>query len=60
MKYLTWNEIADLYDSAHGGAESMSRPARTLPLSYVFDWVAKNVEDVKVTDDGYMIPKEDK
>ena len=45
---LTWNELADLYDAAHGG-----RRARTLPMEKVFAWAEKQ------TDKFWLHPEEE-
>jgi hypothetical protein len=48
-KCLTWNELADLYDKMVGDS---SRPARTLPMNYVFDWAVRQVKIIKINEDG--------
>ena len=45
-KALSWDDLAELYDSVHSG-----RPARTLPMDYVFEWVEEQ-KGFKVMDDG--------
>lgn len=32
---LTWDDLANLYDEEHPGT---SRPARTLPMEFIFQW----------------------
>ena len=51
-KPLTWEEIANEYDKRHNRT---ARPARTLPLNYVFEWL-RNHPDFVVKDG--MIYKE--
>jgi len=46
-KNLTWDELADDYDACHSG-----RPARTLPLDYVFDWAEEETNRYRVTEEG--------
>lgn len=46
---LTWDELADLYDKAHG---SGGRRARTLPMDQVFQWAAKQTDKFRVAADG--------
>ena len=56
-KALTWNEIANIYDSCHFRNKSemaVGRPARTLPMEQVFDWVAKQKDKFVVTKDGTL------
>lgn len=36
MNPMTWNEVADLYDSRNSG-----RKARTMPMRTVFEWAAR-------------------
>ena len=45
---LTWDEVANIYDSRKGG-----RKARTLPMALLFDWVASQ-DDFFVDDEGYI------
>lgn len=48
-KALTWDDLANLYDKAH---PSTNRPARTLPMDQVFNWVKRQ------TNKYYVVPKE--
>ena len=48
-KNLTWDELADDYDACHSG-----RPARTLPLDYVFDWAEGQKERYRLTNTGTL------
>lgn len=50
-KPLTWDEVANVYDSRHSG-----RKARTMPMDVVFDWVASQ-DDFFVGDDDCLYRK---
>ena len=51
MKPLTWDELADLYDSSSGG-----RRARTLPMEQVFEWAERQTDRFRVSQDGTIRP----
>jgi hypothetical protein len=56
-KKLTFDDAANIYDQNHGGA---SRPARTLPIDTVLDWLDSS-DLVETDEDGfYYLKKEDK
>lgn len=48
---LTWDELAGLYDSRHGG-----RKARTLPMEKVAEW-AERQPDIEVGKDDCFYMK---
>jgi hypothetical protein len=48
-KALTWNELADIYDTAH---PSTIRPARTLRMETVFEWAENQTNKFLVDKEG--------
>ena len=48
-KDLTWNELANDYDSCHSGFK-----ARTLPMKDIFEWAEKQEKRYKVTKTGTL------
>jgi hypothetical protein len=48
-KAITWEELADAYDSCHS-----NRKARTLPMDEVFDWGEKQKQFWVDETDGSM------
>ena len=52
-KYLSWDDLADIYDKKTGGK------ARTLPMQSIADW-ASNQKDILTANDGrfYIIEGE--
>lgn len=46
-KELTWDDLANAYDSEHNGTK-----ARVLPMDKIFDWAEKQKKRFKVTKDG--------
>jgi hypothetical protein len=51
-KALTWDDLANEYDKSH-----TERPARTLPMDYVFEWAEKQTDKFKVSKNGTMHKK---
>jgi len=51
---LTWDELANYYDKYHTG-----RPARTLPMDYVWDWASKKKNLFFVDKDETICLKEE-
>lgn len=51
---LTWEELADIYDSEHNG-----RKARTLPMGSIFEWAERQPHRFRVDDDGYLYRREE-
>ena len=49
MKKLTMEDIADIYDKENHG-----RPARTLPMDYVFEWAVKQTDRFAYDEDGVL------
>lgn len=47
---LTWNQLADFYDSFHPG----SRPARTLRMETVFAWAEAHPETFYLGEDDCL------
>ena len=48
-KRLRWDELADEYDKHHNG-----RPARTLPMDFIFEWAQSQEDRFIVDDEGYI------
>lgn len=46
-KPLTWDELADIYDSC-----CSTRPARTQPMDKIFAWAEKQTDKFQVTANG--------
>lgn len=51
-KYLTWDDLADLYKERTGGR------ARIRPMDEIYDW-AVSQPDIKKTDDGLILNKKE-
>ena len=51
-KYLTWDDLADLYKERTGGK------ARIRPMDEIYDW-AVSQPDIKETDDGLILNKKE-
>ena len=47
-KYLTWDDLADLYKERTGGK------ARIRPMDEIYDW-AVSQPDIEETDDGLIL-----
>ena len=54
---LTFDDVANIYDKYHKGA---SRPARTLPMDKVLDWIERRKDLVTIDKDGYFYLKQEK
>jgi len=50
MVPLTYDDIADLYDKEHNNG----RPARTLPMKYVFEWAVEQKDRFAFNDDEVL------
>jgi len=51
MKNLTWDDLANIYDKETGGR------ARTLPMTAIFKWAAKQTDKFTVHKDGTITNK---